>query len=193
MLRTAKTKDVKALKNDIRKRILKLLRNQKEEERFKKSRIIWEKLVKRPEFARASTVLFYASFDGEVDTFEMMKQARELGKRIALPTIVRLQKDLIPTMMEEEDFEIGPYGVKQPKSLWGRSLDVNDIDLVIVPGVAFDKQNNRLGRGAGYYDRFLAKCPASLPVLGLAFDFQILDCLPHPEGHDVPVSGVIVN
>ena len=66
------------------------------------------------------------------------------------------------------------------------------IDLVLVPGVAFDRKNNRLGRGAGYYDRFLKDLPTT-PSIGLAFDFQVLDVLPHQPGQDVPVKCVITN
>ena len=65
--------------------------------------------------------------------------------------------------------------------------------MVVVPGVAFDKKNNRLGRGKGYYDRFLKMLPFSTPTIGLAFDFQIVENLPVKEPHDVPVSQVIYN
>ena len=65
--------------------------------------------------------------------------------------------------------------------------------MVIVPGLAFDKHNNRLGRGAGYYDRFLSTLPTDIPTVGLAFDFQIIDRLPQQKEHDIPVSHVLVN
>lgn len=103
---------------------------------------------------------------------------------------------MIPTLVEsiDRDLETGPYGIQQPKeSPETGSVDVSDIDLVIVPGVAFDRQNNRLGRGQGYYDRFLKKMPARTPLIGLAFDFQIVDHLPHRQGQDIPVSCVLVN
>ena len=64
--------------------------------------------------------------------------------------------------------------------------------LPVVPGIAFDRQRYRLGRGAGYYDRFLEMLPRDIPSVGLAFDFQLVDCLPHHQ-HDIPVSHIIVN
>lgn len=182
-------------KSFFRKKILNLLRNQKEEDRFKKSRIILKKLFATRKVQQARTILFYASFDGEVETFEMIKQAQRLGKKIALPVILKDQKKIVPALIEnpQEDLQIGHYGIQEPKDACARLVGLEQIDLILVPGVAFDKKNNRLGRGHGYYDRFLSAVPASIPAFGLAFDFQVVECLPRPEKHDVKVSRVITN
>ena len=179
----------------IRAKILNLLRSQKEEDRLKKSKVIQKKIFKTSEFKKAKTVLFYASFDGEVETFDMMKQAQRLGKRIILPIIKKDQKKLILSLVKnlEKELVSGPYGIKEPLGSFTRPVDLEEIDLAIVPGIAFDKANNRLGRGAGYYDRMLCKIPSRIPAFGLAFDFQILSSLPHQEKHDVPVSRVVSN
>ena len=182
-------------KTMLRRKILNLLRAQKKEDWFKKSKIILNKLFSTVEFKKANVILFYASFDGEVETFEMMKKAQKLGKKIALPIIIKDQKKIIPTQIQELDKDLhpGPFGIKAPQNAEGCSVDVEKLDLVIVPGIAFDKHNNRLGRGAGYYDRFLGRIPSRVPAFGLAFDFQIVDSLPHPDKHDIKVSRVIVN
>jgi len=179
----------------LRERILTLLRNQKEKERLNKSLAIGNKLFQMQEFQKAETILFYASFDGEVETFEMMKRAQKLGKKIGLPKIVENEKKIIPTPVAslEEDLAIGPYGIKQPKTDPAKAWTGDCFDMVIVPGVAFDKKNNRLGRGEGYYDRFLETLPSHIPAVGLAFDFQIVDSLFFKEEHDVPVSCVLAN
>lgn len=184
---------VQDTKSTIRKKLFELLRKQKEEERVIKSRVIQKRLFAMPEFQRAQHILFYASFDGEVETTYMMQEAQKLGKKIVLPIILKDQRQIIPSLVEnlsQEEFKEGPYGVKQP--LKECRLDLTKIDLVIVPGVAFDKCNHRLGRGAGYYDRFLKTISPETPTVGLAFDFQILDRLPHQE-HDIPVSFVLTN
>lgn len=182
-------------KKSLREKILTLLRNHKEEDRVAKSRIIFDKLLKLPEFRKALTILFYFPFDGEVNTVEMIKQAQKLGKRIGLPRIMKGKKRIIPAIVHsvEEDLEPGPYGIKQPKRGRLQALDVQTLDMVVVPGVAFDKCNNRLGRGGGYYDRFLKSLSSFTPTVGLAFDFQIVDYLPQQKEHDIPVSRVLVN
>lgn len=183
------------LKNVIRIKLLNLLKSQKEEDRFRKSKIILQKLFATMEFQQASVILFYASFNGEVETHDMIKQAQRLGKKIALPTIIKSQKKLIPCLVEnlEEELIRGPYGIEQPRDEHLRPLDLEQIDLAVVPGLAFDKDNNRLGRGQGYYDRLLKDFPPDIPAFGLAFDFQVVERLPHQTGFDIPVSRVIVN
>ena len=182
-------------KVELRKNFLKLLRNQTEEERKVKSLAIYDKLFKMQEFQRAITILFYASFNGEVDTFEMMRQAQLLGKKIGLPRIDRRKKTITPVLVEslDDDLETGPYGIPQPAEKAGALLSLQRLDMAIVPGVAFDKNNYRLGRGAGYYDMFLKTLPSGIPSIGLAFDFQIVDEFPLYENHDMPVSRVLVN
>ncbi len=184
----------KESKHSFRERYLILLRAQGEPDRIKKSQIICEKLFLTEEFKRAEIILFYASFDGEVETFEMMTQARKFGKRIALPTIIKDQKRIIPALVPnlESDLEEGFYGIKQPKTSC-RGIALDNIDLVIVPGIAFDSENQRLGRGQGYYDRFLKEISSRLPAVGLAFDFQIVPHFPFTEEHDMKVSRVICN
>lgn len=186
----------KETKRILRKKLLNLLRTQKEETRLKKSTIIREKLFALPEFQKADTILFYASFDGEVETFEMIKQAQKLGKTIALPKIIHEKKHFVPVRVDNCDTDLakGTFGIKEPKTAGdNRQLDIKDIDMVIVPGLAFDADNNRLGRGGGYYDNFLAQLPSGRPTVGLAFDFQILDSVPQQDGYDIPVSRVIAS
>lgn len=180
-------------KNIIRRSMLERLRSQKQSMRLKKSQAIKRKLFLTPEFRKAKLILFYASFDGEVETFNMMKQAKRLGKRIALPAILKKKTKFIPVLVENlvADLTDGPFGIKQPLYAKTRAVPLATIDLAVVPGVAFDKKNNRLGRGKGYYDRFLSRLPAKTPLLGLAFDFQVIDRLPIQKNLDIPLTRVI--
>lgn len=181
-------------KTDIRKEVLRVLRNQKEEERFRKSLVILDKLFATAEFQRSRTVLFYSSFDGEVKTFEMMVKAQESGKQVALPAINIEKKEIIPAIIADlhDDLETGPYGIEHIKEHVRCPVGLDQIDLVIVPGIAFDRGGYRVGRGAGFYDRFLARLGPEIPSIGLAFDFQVVDSIPRDD-HDIPVSQVITN
>ena len=178
-------------KEAIRKQVLNDIRNQKEEERLRKSLVIQERLFALPEFLNSKTILFYVSFDGEVETSEMMKQARKIGKIIVLPYILKQERQLIPVLNKRlEDLEVGPYGIKQPSYDPELCVAPEDLDLCVVPGVAFDRARHRLGRGAGYYDRFLSTLSPRTHTIGLAFQFQMFDCLPTQE-HDVPLSRLL--
>ncbi len=182
-------------KADLRKQVTTLLSNQKEEERLEKSLIIQKKLFDLQEFQNSNVILFYASFKGEVSTTEMIIRAQQLGKKIGLPRVNVKEKAIIPTLVEnlDENLENGPYGIKEPKETAQNRLAPHEIDMVVVPAVAFDKANYRLGRGGGYYDRFLKGLSSDIPTVGLAFDFQIVETLPQLEDHDIPVSLVLAN
>ena len=185
---------IQTQKKNIRKRIVQLLKGQKEDERLRKSLVILERLFATPEFQSAKTILFYASFQGEVETFVMMRRAQLLGKRIALPMILKEEKTIIPAVVEnlDDDLAPGPYGIPQPRTDKTKTIEPGALDLLVVPGLAFDADNRRLGRGAGYYDRFLSGISNRIPSVGLAFDFQMVKSLPY-QPHDAVMSHVITN
>ena len=175
-------------KSQLRNKILFELQNQKEEDRNRKSRIIKKKLFRTLVFKKAKTVMFYIAFDGEVETQDMIKKARILGKIIAVPAC-RKNRQIMPCILNDKTKLVrGLYGILEPAIK--KAVNLQDLDLVIVPGVAFDKEGNRLGRGKGYYDRFLKKIPDRIPSIGLAFDFQILPSTPATP-IDVSVDRVI--
>jgi len=177
-------------KEEIRSKILLRLKTQKEESRKRKSKVIKNKLFRTLVFKKAKYVMFYISFDGEVDTGDMIKEAKRSGKIVAVP-VCKAGGILYPALLgKKTKLKRGLYGVYEPVVL--RGIDLRAIDLVIVPGVAFDGRGNRLWRGKGCYDRFLKKVPKRTASVGLAFDFQILPSLPATT-HDVGVKRVIFN
>jgi len=180
------------VKEKIRKEITHKLQSQKKEDVFEKSRIIKQKLFSLSEFKKAKFVMFYASKENEVDTSEMIDEALELGKEVALPHSTSL-RTIIPKKIcnRNKDLEKGTYGIWEPKS-HQENVRPERIDLVIVPGIAFDKKMRRLGRGKAYYDKFLKGLPSGIVSIGLAFDFQIVENLPE-DSHDIPVSKIITN
>ncbi|MFC1576397.1 5-formyltetrahydrofolate cyclo-ligase [Candidatus Omnitrophota bacterium] len=179
-------------KEQIRKEILQKLSSQGREEVSRKSRVIKKKLFSLPEFKNAKLILFYASMRQEVTTDEMIDEAFGMGKRVALPRCTS-QRELVPKEITDRhtDLEKGTYGICEPKDSQ-KNVPPEDIGAVIVPGVAFDQRNMRLGRGKGYYDRFLEKLPPDTVIIGLAFGLQIVDNLP-TDSYDIPVSKVITN
>ncbi len=183
---------MQSIKTKIRKEILAKLKNQKEEERQRKSLLIKNKLFRLSLFKKAKVVMFYMSKDGEVDTILMIKEAILKGKKIAVPITLTNEKELSVSLISgnDQELEIGPFGIREPKKSNLRPIDFKKIDLVVVPGLAFDRSKNRLGRGGGYYDKFLKKIPETTSTVGLAFDFQILKDLP-ASFHDVKVKALL--
>ncbi len=176
-------------KTSIRSKMLSALKNQKEEDRNRKSRVIQAKLLRNKVFKKAKIVMFYVAFGGEVNTEEMIKKAKKIGKLICVPVSRKNRETMQPAIFEDHSkLKKGPYGVLEPVS--EDLIRPEDLDLVVVPGLAFDKDGNRLGRGKGCYDRFLSKLPRNTPSIGLAFDFQILPLIPTTK-YDVNVKQVI--
>jgi len=182
-------KEVALTKKLLRSKILLRLKRQKEGDRSQKIKAIGSKLLKAIEFKKAKTVMFYIALRGEVNTDQMIKAAKQLGKIVAVPVCISDRISIKPCILDGHGvMRKGPYGVVEPAVK--RPARLRDLDLIIVPGLAFDKKGNRLGRGKGYYDRFLGSLPKGTPIIGLAYDFQILPTVP-TASHDVSVTHVI--
>ncbi len=179
---------MKLTKQKIRNTILMELKTQEEEKRRKKSFQVKNKLFRSRVFKQAKTVMFYMSFGGEVDTADMIKAAQKLGKIVVVPVCGR-NRMMSPCLLKDRGTLLrGPYGIREPALK--KPVNLKSLDLVIVPGLAFDKKGRRLGRGKGYYDRFLPNIPEHSVAVGLAYDFQILPFIPTTK-HDVNVHKVV--
>ena len=180
------------MKHKIRKHIKNIINSYSTLEKARKSAIIKARLFNEEEYKKARVVMFYVSLQDEVDTLSMIDEALKAGKRIAVPVILKEEKRLIAGEIHNrlEDLESQHFGIYQPRQDRVKEVPLDDIDLIVVPGVAFDRKNIRLGRGHGYYDRFLSGLPKRTKTIGLAFDFQVLEDLPQ-DPHDVPVSKIV--
>jgi 5-formyltetrahydrofolate cyclo-ligase len=144
---------------------------------------VMHKLENLPVFRKAQNVLLYASLPDEVRTLEFIEKWRS-RKQIVLPTV--RGDDIIPVALNPDTpFVIGDFNILEPDS----TPYTGDFDLFVVPGMAFDLEGNRLGRGKGYYDRFLCQFN-NVPTIGVCFDFQIVTCVP-TEPTDVRLSKII--
>lgn len=182
---------VEKLKQNIREKILRRLKTQKEDERHSKSLAIKGRLLSLPEFKRANVIMCYVSKDGEVETIPIIEAALERGKVVLVPVIkVRKKKMVVSEILDpDKDLVRGPYGIYQPKAHF-EVFHPRSIDLAVVPGVAFDRDGNRLGRGMGYYDKFLTRLRPGVTTVGLAFKFQVVKKLP-TLSHDQPVTRLL--
>lgn len=176
-------------RESLRKRILKRRNREPEDLRRKKSRKIKKRLFSLEEFKKAHTILFYYSKGSEVETREMMEEALLQRKRVLLPKVKGREIYLGEIKDLKKDVEKGSFGILEPKETPKRATP-KGIDLVILPGIAFDLEGGRIGYGLGYYDRFLKRLPKKVSFIALAYDFQIVNSLPG-ERYDRRVGKVI--
>lgn len=136
--------------------------------------------------------MVYVPLPSEVDTTGIISEAWERGKTVAVPYIDEKDRTELKVsgLLSFDQLEDGPLGIKQPAKEFIRPIPYEEIELVLVPAIAFDKNNHRLGRGKGYYDRFLAESCTNAFTAGLAFSFQLLDDLPK-DPHDIAVDMVV--
>lgn len=136
---------------------------------------IAERVLELPEVRSARTVLAYASFGTEVPTEGLLRRLHERGARVLLPY---LEGDAIRAAEIAPGEELAPSAYGPPEPSWRIPVDPAEIDLVLSPGLAFDRRGHRLGYGAGAYDRFLARLAPTAAVVGLAFVRQIVEEVP---------------
>ena len=178
------------MKEKIRSSILKKRKNMTFSEVLEKSERIKEKIFHMDEFKDSKTVLFYISYDNEVYTHDMIKESYKLKKLVVVPKIIKnYHKILCSTLTRWDDLFIGSYNILEPRNECFKEISLESIDLIIIPGIAFDCKGNRIGHGKGYYDRFLTK-KITAHRLALAFEFQIVDRIP-TESHDVKVGKIV--
>lgn len=143
-----------------------------------------------PIYQKCATVMFYLAMPDEVQTECLIIAALNQGKRVCVPLLGEKYGEMSAAEITSlDDLLIGKYGLKMPDPAKTELISPEFIDLVIVPGVAFDRKGNRLGLGAGYYDRFLYESIHSVSV-GMTYEFQIVDNLPCEE-HDIKMQYLI--
>ena len=182
-------------KKVLRKKMKTKMKDQKVSERRQRSKAVHKKLFLHEDFLRSKCVMLYVSKGtGEVETGPIIKKALTTGKKVVLPVTLVRDRDIKPVYLGDiKKLEKGPYGIYEPAGpLNKKTAALKDIDLVIVPGIAFDENNNRVGRGKGYYDNFLKRFPKGRPNIGLGFRFQLLDKVPATK-RDIPLTSVITD
>ena len=150
---------------------------------IEKSNLVRKNLFGLPQFKTAKVIMFYVARDKEVRTEEMIKESLRMGKTVAVPITRVKERNLVPSLLTDYDLELSPgtYQIPEPKEEYIRPVSPQEIDLVIVPGVAFDHRGSRLGFGEGFYDNFLKAVSPKTTRIGLAFQLQMVEELPSEE------------
>lgn len=176
------------MKTNTRKRLALIRNSISYKERLKLSNLIKKNLFSITEYKNAKSILFYSSFGSEVITTQMIKKSVE-KKTTLLPVVLPEKKTIIACEVKdlENDLHLGFSKIVEPKS-YCKKYQKSEIDLVVVPGIAFGEQGERLGYGGGFYDRFLEGFTGK--IIGICFENQITDKIVL-ENHDVKMHKII--
>lgn len=198
-------------KNFLRQKIITQRQELEPAVRQEKNKLILGNFVSVPIVQAAKVIMVYLDFRGEVETSGILQWGWDACKVMTAPVTLKQERKLVPVVIHTfDELRIGAYGIREPiaedqdfddRSEWegmetgissGKKtaesgLSVESLDLVLVPGVAFDRRGGRLGYGGGYYDRFLPRLRSGTITIGLAYDLQLVEQVP-TETHDVPLD-----
>jgi len=180
-------------KSEIRKALRAKLAAITEQQRHQKSVAACGHLIRTPEFKAARTVMLYLATPTEVETAPLALRCWQEGKTVVVPKVSWDQRRMLPVEINSLQTEglttTGP-GIREP--IAGKPIPTEYIDLVVVPGLGFTPTGHRIGRGMGFYDRFLAQADFMGLSCGLAFGEQIIDSLP-VLAHDMPLGMLVTD
>jgi len=177
-------------KDQMRRELKSRLAQMRPEERTEKSHRICDYLRDAEPFQSASVVMLFLSMQHEVETTPLILWAWQHGKTVAVPKVSWEQRHIIPVEITslETGLEQDRMGLRHPVS--GLPVPFDDIDLVVTPGLGFDRQGNRLGRGGAYYDRFFSMNNIRAAKWAVCFSEQLRPEIPY-NGHDVPMDAIV--
>ena len=180
------------MKKEFRKKVINL-RKEKDKDFIKhNSDIITDKLLNLDCIKNAKNIMLYLDFNNEVSTDSLIKKLLNLGKIVSSPITLKEERKLIPSQITDlkNGIQYGAYNIREPKPECSPAINIKDLDVIIVPDVAYDKNCYRLGYGGGFYDRFLENLRKDAVTIGIAFDLQIFDEVPK-EAHDAQLDYIV--
>lgn len=174
-------------KAEIRKQIRERFSQTSVRERSIYSGEICEAILRNTKVNEAKTILAFHPLKDEVDILPLLSALVKEGKTVLLPEVTSDTDMQLREYNSEENLQSGVLGTQFPQ---GKVYtDYQNIDVALIPGMAFDQQGNRLGRGKGYYDRFLSLIP-NAHTIGICYPYQLLDNIPH-EDHDAMMNETV--
>ncbi len=180
-------------KTELRKAVLLKRDSIPLEVRVFKDQEITERLLSYSDFVKAETIMLYASFRSEVNTFPIIEHTLKEGKTVVLPAVNALQRRLeLYRINSLDDLSPGYMGIMEPKPERAVAIEESSLDFILLPGVAFDERGGRIGYGGGYYDRLVKNLTGNTRLVSLAYEEQIVEHVPL-EQHDQRVHAVITD
>jgi 5-formyltetrahydrofolate cyclo-ligase len=181
-------------KDSLRKDFLKKRNGIPPEVRRIKNKMILEKLIALDEFRNAGTIFYFASFRTEVDTLNMIERSLAEGRKVVLPKVDKEGHDLMLFEITSiDELTSGYMGIPEPSVLSeDRKAGLDDVEVVIIPGAGFDMSGNRIGYGAGYYDKLLSGLTRKIVIIAPAYEEQVVDEIPS-EPHDIKVHVIVTD
>lgn len=164
------------VKKEIRRKMLALRRALSDDEAEEKARCLMKRILSLPEYRKAKRIMAFLAMKGESNLDGLISHALSEGKEVYVPVCLPERQMEAGRLVDMDHFVKGPLGLRDlPKGY--DTIPPEALDLVLVPGVACDREGNRLGMGAGYYDRYLTRVPYEKRVAAL-WDFQIAEAIP---------------
>ena len=153
------------------------------------SRKLCDLFLDWPHLIESERILFYHPIDKEVDTRYLFDHNSLIDTKLIFPRVKPETRELELFTIHDHRQELirGSYGIKEPHPEADQKISIDELDLIIVPGLVFDPQGHRIGFGGGYYDRFLSNKNNDTKTIGFAYSFQVIDSIPAAE-HDHPVD-----
>ncbi|MBU1077748.1 MAG: 5-formyltetrahydrofolate cyclo-ligase [Spirochaetes bacterium] len=175
-------------KNDERQKIKEILRHLDPAEKIKKDEIIFEKIIGSPQFKETRSLFTYVSRRDEVNTTHIIEHTLNRDKAVFIPRVDTDQKKIfVHQIFSLQELQKGAFSIMEPV---GEESDKKEFDLILVPGLAFDSNGNRLGRGGGYFDRFLKEIRGF--TIGICYQEQLVKKIPLDE-HDIRMDHIITD
>ncbi len=176
-------------KSTLRKQLTQQRKNKTQDYVHRNSERIVKKVSNLSSFQDSMHSLFYVSTNNEVCTHQLIKKVLSSGKKVYVPiSEIKTHTLQLSKLSHWDDLTTGTYGILEPKKEKQKLVPINMIDVLIVPGIGFDKKGNRLGQGGGYYDWLLPQTKAT--AIALAFEFQLVNHIPI-ESHDQQVDIIV--
>lgn len=148
------------------------------------------RLFELPQYQEAKVLLVYIPYKNEIDTFPIIQKSWQDGKKIAVPVCQPQKRLLLSELHSFDELKPSKFGLYEPTDEYLRPVSPENLDLALLPGVAFDLQGYRLGYGGGYFDLFFSQVHSVCFKLALAYEFQVLEKLP-VEKHDIGVDVIL--